>query len=170
MRAVIAATFCATMLVGCTGSDTGSTQPLSVQIRLYETSVAAGQPIHGVAVVTNRNDEPLVIATCNHIWLQVGLTGAGLPYHAVWDLCADKGGTAVQPGTSRMPVTIQTTYPACTPHARSASARLPMCLRPHRDPTAAPLPPGHYFTKTVAIPPEGTSVITSHPVMVTISS
>lgn len=172
MRAVIVAVaLCASVLVGCTGKGAGrSTQPLTVQIRLSGTSVRAGEPLRGVAVVTNPNDRPLVIVTCNHIWLQVGLTGAKVSFPAVWDLCRDNPGTAVRPGTSRLPVTIQTTYPACTPHVRPASARLPVCLHPDHNPTEPPLPPGIYFTKTVALSPPGTSVITPRPMRVIITS
>jgi hypothetical protein len=142
MRAVLAAvTFCTAVLVGCTSQDAGSNHPLTVQIRLSETSVPAGQPIHGVAVVTNPNAQPLVIATCNHMWLQVGLRGVMVSFKPAWDLCADNPGTAVQPGTSRMPITIQTTYPACTPTARSASARMPVCLHPIATPLCRPCRP-----------------------------
>jgi hypothetical protein len=161
------------MLVGCTGNDAGSDHSLSVRIRLSQTSVSAGQPIHGVAVVTNSNAHTVLIVTCHHQWIQVGLTGATVPFEAPFHLCRDNPGTTVQPGTSRMPITIQTTYPACTPTPRSATARMPACLRPgpHRyADMPPPLPPGHYFTKTVALSPEGAEVNTSPPIKVIITS
>ena len=169
MRTALAlAVLCITSLVGCTGdgAGSGSLRPLTVQIQLSQTSVAAGHPIHGFAVVTNRNPHKLVIGTCNHVWLQVGLVNQKVSFEPVWDLCADIGGTAVQQGTTQMPITIQTTYERCTPHARSITRQLPGCVH-GRMPA---LPPGTYKTKPAALSPEGVRVITSPPIKVTLTA
>lgn len=147
-------------------ADSRSHQPLVLQIRLKQRTVPAGQPIHGLAIVTNRNRQGLVIGTCNHVWLQVGLVNAKIPFEPAWETCADIPGTTVEPGTTRMPITIHTTYWQCVPHARSATRQAPVCVHGHMP----PLPPGTYTTKPVALTPEGARVKTSHPIKVTLTA
>jgi hypothetical protein len=169
MRTVLAvAAVCLAALAGCTsdGLGAGSHSALTLQIRLSQTSVPAGHPIQGVAVVTNRNPQQLLIGTCNHVWLQVGLVNGKVSFDPAWDLCRDRAGTAVQPGTTKMPITIQTTYEQCTPHARYVTEQTPACVNGHMP----ALPPGIYTTKSVALSPEGARVIAAPPITVTLTT
>ena len=145
--------------------------PLTVQLRLDETTVPAGQPISGVAVVTNSTAHPLTIADCNGYWLQVGLTAAGLPYSPVWDQCLSIPGTVLQPGTTRMPITIETTYDGCNPRPGEATDTMPACIVGHggqRD-VMPPLPPGTYRTAVAMLAPKGVQTPTPDPIEVTLT-
>ncbi|MDT5010055.1 MAG: hypothetical protein QOH57_1672, partial [Mycobacterium sp.] len=91
-----------------TSEDAGQAtrgDPLQVRIVLDQTSVPAGTPITGEAIVVNSSARPLLIsATCNHSWLQVGLSSPAIPWSAVWRLCRDLHGTTLPAGTTRIPL------------------------------------------------------------------
>lgn len=145
--------------------------PLTVQIQLDETTVPAGQPINGVAVVTNSTDHELTITDCNGGWLQVGLTTAGLPYSPAWAACLSVPGTILQPGTTRIPITVQTRYNQCTGRPDEATDSLPACLASQggqRD-VMPPLPPGTYRTAVAILEPKGVHVPTPDSIEVTLT-
>jgi hypothetical protein len=144
--------------------------PLTVQIRLDRTTVAAGRPINGVAIVTNASGHPLTIADCNGAWLQVGLSNARIRYSPAWLDCLSVPGTVLRPGTTRIPITVRTTYDSCTQRASSATDGLPACQRgPHGETSMPPLPPGNYRTATGILDPDGLHVPTPEPVQVTLT-
>jgi hypothetical protein len=148
----------------------GPNHPLDVKIELDRTTVQAGDPINGEAIVTNATAHPLVIADCHGEWIQVGLTNATVPYAPVWAGCLSLPGTTLPVGTTRIPISVRSTYNACTQHAGSATADMPACLHGRDGAIMPPLPPGSYTTRTVMIEPKGVPVPTPNAIHVTLTS
>jgi hypothetical protein len=151
-------------------SNQGSARhPLTVRIQLDQTTATAGRAIRGIAIVTNAATHPLTITDCNGTWIQVGLSNADVTYRAVWDLCYST--TVLQPGTTRIPIRVDTTYERCTPHANSATTQMPACERGNDARLSMPpLPPGTYKTTTGILEPEGVDVPTPEPIQVILTS
>jgi hypothetical protein len=139
-----------------------SRPPLSVHILLRETTVPAGTPIKGVAIVRNATGHRLVIVDCNGTWLQVGLTSATVRYLFTWAHCLTF--TTVPAGTTHVPIRVATTYGGC---ARMAVGDLPACLRTTHGPP--PLPPGRYVTKVVTLAPKGVRIPAPPPIRVKVT-
>lgn len=142
-----------------------SPPPLSVKVMLHDTTVPAGPPIKGVAIVRNATDHGLVIADCDGIWIQVGLTNTRVRYRPAWPDCLTF--TTLPTGTTRVPIRVDTTYGGC---ARIAVGRLPACHRTSDGPRMPPLPPGRYVTKAVMLAPKGVRIPTPATIQVTITS
>lgn len=137
---------------------------------LDETTVPAGRPINGVAIVTNATGHPLVIADCHGVWLQVGLSNAKVSYDPGWLTCLSAPGTTLPVGTTRVAITVGTTYYQCSEHAGSAVTDMPACLHRRHGPTMPPLPPGTYATKAVMLQPKGVRAPTPAAVQVTLTA
>jgi hypothetical protein len=148
----------------------GARHPLTVQIQLDQTTAPAGRPITGVAIVTNTAARPLTIADCNGTWLQVGLSNADLTYTPGWLDCLDIPGTILQPGTTRIPIRVNTTYLQCSPRANSSTSEMPACVHGHHGRLSMPpLPPGTYRTATGILDPKGVHVPTPESIQVTLT-
>lgn len=141
--------------------------PLTVEIRLDQTTIKAGDPISGVAIVTNTSGHSLVITTCLHTWLQVGLTNATVTPEPGWLLCRDAHGTSIPAGTTRDPITVGTTYDRCTDGTPTADT--PKCLQEGKRAAPPPLPPGNYTTTAFMLTPAGVRVPTPEAVHVTLT-
>lgn len=155
------ATLCA--VTACSSGAGGTGHPLTVRIQLDQMTIAAGHPIRAHAIVTNSAAHPLTIIDCN-AWIQVGLSNADVTYRVAWELCRKT--TVVQPGTTRIPIRVDTTYQRCTPHANSATTETPACGPGNSMP---PLPPGIYNTTTGILEPKGVDVPTPASVRVTLT-
>src|SRR5665213_2534753 len=87
------------LVVGACGSSTSSapltvrtaptltvptSTPISIRITLAHTSVIAGTPIKGHAVITNNTGKPVTVETCAaNGWFNVGVTNHDIPYDPV---------------------------------------------------------------------------------------
>lgn len=148
----------------------GSPAPLTVRIELDRTSVPAGTPITGTAIVTNNTGHPLLISDCHGVWLQVGLASGAIPFVPGWLDCLSVPGTKMPVGTMTMPITVATTYNACTSRAGSATADDPACIHgKHGAAGMPPLPPGTYSTQAAILLPDGVPVSTPNTVDVTLT-
>ena len=145
-------------------------QPLGIEIKLDQTSVRTGTPITGTAIVTNSTAHPLVIADCQGVWLQVGLTSGAISSQQPWLQCLTVPATKLPVGTTSVPITVATTYNECAPHARSSTADTPACIHdPHGATSMPPLPPGTYSTETAILAPEGVPTPTPNTIQVTLT-
>lgn len=151
------------------GNPRAARHPLTVQILLDQTTVPAGRPISGVATVTNSAAHPLTIADCHGTWLQVGLSNDQMTNTPAWLQCLSVPGTILQPGTTRIPIRVNTTYDQCTPRANSATAEMPACVHGGDGLAMPPLPPGTYHTTTGILEPEGVHVPTPESIQVTLT-
>ena len=144
--------------------------PLTVQIRLDQTTVPRGHPISGIAIVTNAARHALTIVDCNGTWLQVGLSNDQLTYSPGRFDCLTIPGTILPPGTTRVEISVDTTYSRCTPRANTATAEMPACTHGRHGRLAMPpLPPGTYTTTTRILEPRGVHVPTPEPIQVTLT-
>jgi hypothetical protein len=148
LKPVLSMGVLAVLCVGCTSpaaSSPGSAKPISVQLELDRTSSTAGTPIQGTVVFTNNTAKSIMVHTCPiDGWLQVGLLGMTFHYRPSYSLvgCPPGAGIRMNPGVSRFPTTISTSYQSCQPPGSTTSAASSAgCVEP------APLRPGTYRTK-----------------------
>ncbi len=67
---------------------------------------------------TNRTAEPIMVHNCPiDGWLQVGLVGRTFHFHPAYSLvgCGPGAGIRMNPGVSRYPITVSTSYQSCEP-------------------------------------------------------
>ena len=138
-------------------------------ITLDKTTVRAGQPIRGIAVVTNGTGRRITIPDCNGAWLQVGLTNASVHYDPGWLACLSLPGTILRVGTTRLRIVVSTRYNACTNDAPTATHYLPACLRVRHGSPLPTLPRGVYVTKAAILQPKGVRIPSPAPVLVTLT-
>ena len=81
-----------------------------------------------------------------------------------------KPGTTLPVGTTPLPITVYTTYGACTNDVSSATAATPACLHVRHGSLLPPLPPGTYLTKAVMLAPKGLRTPTTATVQVTLTA
>lgn len=149
------------LVVGACGSSTSSappttvrtaptltvptSTPISIRITLAHTSVIAGTPIKGHAVITNNTGKPVTVETCAaNGWFNVGVTNHDIPYDPVSRAMACPPSVRLAPGANRIPFTVSTSYQGCA-EAGHATADDPQCL----ESGPPPLPAGTYRTKVV---------------------
>jgi hypothetical protein len=139
-----------------------------VTIRLDRTKVAAGTVIHGVATVDNRTGAkiPVIQPFCSsRLTVNVGLANDRL------SVTPNAAGSACLPpfmiplGLSQYPITIHTTYNACTNTPSETTYSLPACGAPVGF-GAAPMPPGVYHT---VIEPLASSIAVATTIAVTLT-
>ena len=133
--------------------DITASAPLSLSLTLRHTRVIAGTPIKGTAIFTNRGGSPITVETCAADgWLEVGLTNRNIPYYPASPLIVCPPMVQLVPGETRVPITIVTTYQACTQSSSSSTTpEVPSCAG-----GPPPLPAGTYHTKviTTGLPPD----------------
>jgi hypothetical protein len=136
-----------------TPRDITVSTPLSLSLILQHTRVAAGMPIKGTVIFTNRTGSPITVETCAaDAWLEVGLTNRHIPYYPASPLIACPPMVQLVPGVTRVPITVVTTYQACTQSSSSSTTpEVPSCAG-----GPPPLPAGTYHTKviTTGLPPD----------------
>jgi hypothetical protein len=123
---------------------------------LDQTRVVAGTTIRGVALLTNETGHTVTIQACaTDAWLLIGLSNSRIPFNPITPTVACPPSVKLAPGLNRVPITVLTTYVACTRTKSSATPQLPACLRTGQP----PLPPGSYVTKTLIVGlPRGSQV------------
>jgi hypothetical protein len=148
LKPVLSIGVVAVLGVGCTStvaSNPGTAKPIGVRLELDRTSSAAGTPIQGTVVFTNKTSRSIMVHTCPiDGWLQVGLLGGTFHYRPSYSLvgCPPGAGIRMNPGVSRFPITVSTSYQSCQPPGSTTSAASSAgCVEP------APLRPGTYRTK-----------------------
>ncbi len=117
-----------------TGSGGGPTAPLvpaskvKVTIRLDQSTVQAGTPLHGSATVDNRTGAPIDTGACSFARLiEAGLENSRLNVGpgVTQPLC--RPSVKVPVGLSEYPVTVQTTFGACSQTPSGTSYSVPLC-------------------------------------------
>lgn len=122
--------------------------PVTVRLVLDRTRVVAGTPIHGEALLTNTTSQSITVKTCAADgWLLVGLTNGQVEFNPATRVPACSSTLRLSPGVSRFPITVSTSYQACTQSKTQAIATLPACT-----PTGSPpLPSGAYVTRIIVV-------------------
>jgi hypothetical protein len=148
------------------GPPTGlALRGLTDRLVLSRTRVAAGTPIAGVLVVTYRGDTPVNLNRGCRPQYAVALTRRGLPPRVGFPADCGVAPFIIKPGQNRLPVTVATTYSACTQAAGQATSAVPACG--HGRQVMPPLPPGRYRTVLLST---GFPFPAPAPVQVTLSS
>lgn len=125
------------------GRSTAADHTFQVRLVLPATSFPAnGRPIQAYVLAINHTGRPVVIDDACNGWVQVVLTNgqasSGMMNGGV--ACASK---TLKPGTTRVPVTMLTTFTQCQQGKQRGTAGDPHCLGPH-DSRMPNLPPGNY--------------------------
>jgi len=143
------------LLGGCSSTGTPTSKPsasITVRLELSRTTVKAGTPIKGVAVITNNTTQPIRIKNYQCTVdgrLAVGLVNQHVSFYPGFAASACSGPEALlEPGSGRYQFTIYTTYLGCSPTAADSIEPNPIICTPHGIP---PLPVGHYTTKIVLL-------------------
>jgi hypothetical protein len=126
-----------------TPQDVTNSTPLSLRITLEQTRVAAGRPIKGTAIFTNRSGASILVAACAADgWLNVGIANHDIPYNPVSPEIACPPSVQLASGVTRIPITVMTTFQGCS-ESGPGSAQYPPCNPGNQLP---PLPAGAYHT------------------------
>jgi hypothetical protein len=126
-------------------STVPTSTPISIRINLAHTSVVAGTPIKGHAVITNNSGKPVTVETCAaNGWFNVGVTNRNISYDPVNPLMVCPPSVRLAPGANRIPFTVSTSYQGCA-EVGHVAADDPLCL----ESGFPPLPAGTYSTKVV---------------------
>lgn len=129
-----------------TPQDVTNSTPLTLRITLEHTRMAAGRPIKGTAIFTNRSGASILVAACAADgWLNVGIANHDIPYNPGNPLIACAPSVQLASGVTRMPITVMTTYQGCS-ESGSGSAQYPPCNPGNQLPS---LPAGAYHTVVV---------------------
>jgi hypothetical protein len=126
--------------------------PISIQVRLSRTSVLAGVPIHGVAIISNASDKTILVNSCaTDGWLFVGLANKSVSFDPAVATVACASSIHLKPGANRFSIVVSTRYGEC------GSTTTPKCTGP----VMPLLPKGLYHTSVVTLGlPKGTSAPT----------
>ena len=120
--------------------------PVSIRVALERTTVRAGRPIVGVALITDDTGRPVGVEACAADgWLDVGLADGRIPYDPVSPAIACAPSVELAPGVNRIPITVATTYQGCVDQG-NATADFPRCTAAGAPP---PLPVGTYRVAVV---------------------
>ena len=137
-----------------TPAETVTRSPLSLRVTLDHTTVKAGTSIKGEVTLANTTTKDITVETCAvDGWLDVGLTGHGVTFAPAHIQIACLPTVQLPPGTTRVPVTVITSYNGCAPPGASIpSQAVPQCTATG----PPPLPVGRYRVAvvTTGLPPE----------------
>jgi hypothetical protein len=129
-----------------TPQDVTNSTPLTLRITLEHTRVAAGRPIKGTAIFTNRSGASILVAACAADgWLIVGIANHDIPYNPGNPQIACAPSVQLASGVTRMPITVMTIYQGCS-ESGPGSTQFPPCDPGNQLPT---LPAGTYHTVVV---------------------
>jgi subtilisin family serine protease len=115
---------------------------LTARLVLSQTRVMAGTPVKGALVVVNRGHTAINLTHgCQPQYVVVLASRRYHPEVTFTSVCS-VAPFIIKPGANRLPVTVLTTYLACTLVARNATSEDPACLPGRRG--SPPLPTGRY--------------------------
>jgi hypothetical protein len=147
--------------------------PITIRISLSRTRVVAGQSIKGTAVLTNTGSKAIVVQQCAlDGWLAVGLANQTIRFTPGFLEVACPPSVVLEPGTTRFPVTVLTTYESCLQPAGESTTFVPKCFPPHHSSPSNPLPPlpaGVYSIKVVTMGLPRQSAVSESPVVTLLS-
>jgi hypothetical protein len=136
-----AATHTAPRRVG--GRSTPAAHAFQVRLVLPGTSFPAdGRPIHAYVLAINHTGSPVVINNACNGWLEAGLTGEHVTF-TIFNGAVGCASKTIAPGTTRIQVSILTTFTQCQQGRREGTPGRPHCIGPHDD-RLPKLPPGAY--------------------------
>lgn len=124
------------------GADPASA--FQIQLVLPTTRAPAdGSPLHGYALAINHTGHTIEIRAgkCDP-WLQAGLSGRHIRFE-VTSILMGCASVQLREGTTRIPLTIPTTYTQCAQGNQSGTPDSPHCRGPNDNQMAA-LPPATY--------------------------
>jgi hypothetical protein len=121
-------------------TSAASPPPLALRLDLDTTTARAGTEIRGILWFTNTAGKPILI-DCQ---IRVGLANGHVPFKPAWTDEACR--RAIDPGLSRIPITVLTTYTSCTP------VQTPGALKCEPNGAIQALPVGRYHV-VVLVPP-----------------
>ena len=137
-----------------TPAETATRSPLRLRVTLDHTTVKAGTSIKGEVTLVNTTTEDITVETCAADgWLDVGLTGHGVTFAPAHIQIACLPTVQLRPGSTRLPVTVLTSYNSCAPPGDSIpDPSDPRCVAN----VPPPLPVGRYrvVVVTTGLPPE----------------
>jgi hypothetical protein len=139
------------IVAGCVPlSAGGSVAPraIRVHVSLDRLQAVSGRPINGSIVLTNMTNADLTVESCAaNGWLSVGLHGPvdSYPFSHTAIRCAPT--VRLVPGPNRFPITVITTYAACTEAEPSGGAAPTRTAPACTESGLPPLPGGEYSTK-----------------------
>jgi hypothetical protein len=113
---------------------------LTDRLVLRNTRVIAGTPIRGTLLVSNRSGRAINLNRGCRPSYEVALTSPRYTPSIAFAADCSVQPFIIRPGTNRLPVTVQTTYLACSATGSSAG-QVPRCRHGNRMP---PLPAGRY--------------------------
>jgi hypothetical protein len=119
--------------------------PVSVQVKLNTTTIRAGHPIHGTAILTNSSSKSILVQAwnCNQ-WLFVGIASKQVAYDPAVPTSACPNSVTLKPGINRVPITVSTSYDACQQGPRKGTIELPHCAGVDKKMGMPALPRGVY--------------------------
>jgi hypothetical protein len=121
----------------------------SITVTLESGTAVAGTPIQGVVTVDNNSGRPISVPNPSCWgWPTVGLANSAIGFSPASAAVLCPTDTEIPVGVSRYPVTVATTYNACSQIPAQATSRFPACIGPNRN-EMPPLPPGIYHTVTL---------------------
>ncbi len=125
--------------------NAGQRAPLTIRLELAGNRIRAGRQIHGEALIDNTTGRKITVKACAADgWLIVGLTNSHVRFDSVSPGIACNPSVQLKPGLNSFPVTISTSYIACTQKSHP-TVQLPLCTSSGMP----PLPPGRYVTEVV---------------------
>jgi hypothetical protein len=146
----------------------GGASRITARLELAKTRAVAGTTIHGYLVIVNRGQSFPIADECTGLGpAVVVLVGSEARQEPVMFACVSAAVTTIAHGTTRIAVTITTTYTGCSSDAEQPQGQpvtTPPCLPPPQE--IPPLRTGRYRTQVVWIqyppplPVPGTIVIT----------
>ncbi len=116
---------------------------LTTRIELQRTRVTAGTTISGTLIVTNTASAPIDLTTADSgcaPGFQIILGNSQVQQSPGFAAVCSTSPFLIPPGTTRLPVTVPTTYFGCISPGGSSTTAEPVCV--HNQPP--PLPRGHY--------------------------
>lgn len=144
---------------------------LTVSVTLNQTHAVKGHTITGEAIIVNSTGHKLEIQDCNGSWLQVGLANDHVSFEPGWAACLTIPGTVLAAGTTRLQISVPSTYQQCTQNPSSGSPDSPACLHTADNGSfMPPLPAGTYRTTVAMLSPKGVTIPATPSVQVTLTS
>ena len=129
----------------------GQGSGIQVRLSIAYYNAVAGQPIQGTLAIINTTGTSVPISCGLSSWLTIGLQNGEVAFHAAFNLPVCMSQAVLKPGTTKLPISIPTTYSQCT-ESGPAATRAPRCVqspgKPHSG-SLPPLPAGRYRTVVV---------------------
>ncbi|MGB8197701.1 MAG: hypothetical protein WCF25_11920 [Acidimicrobiales bacterium] len=151
-RAIIAVAMMTLAIIGVATPSNATNTPVSVQVQLNTTNIRAGHSIHGTAIITNASSKSIYVAEWSCIqWLLVGLANKKIAYDPAVAIAACAHSHTLNPGVTRVPITVSTKYDACGGGSQKGTVAVPRCTKVGKELALPALPKGKYHVVVIAL-------------------